>query len=84
MAASADRNERARLEQLSARLREATLDALASRSALARALDESRGEVERLLMLSAFDAYECRRVVMRAQMMLDAWQGMTLGLVARA
>lgn len=76
MPASVEKNERGRLEQLSLHLREATLDALANGSALARALDESRGEVERILMLSAIDSSECRRIVIRARMMLDAWQGM--------
>jgi len=79
-----DRNERKRLEDLSAQLREATCAALDNRSALARSLDESRSELERLLMLSTIDAAECRRVVIRAQMMLDAWHGMAAGMFARA
>lgn len=84
MSTTADRSERTRLEELSAKLREATWTALQNRSALARSLDESRGELERLLMLSTIDAAECRRVVVRAQMMLDAWHGMSANVSARA
>jgi len=67
------------MRALSALLRQATCDALARRSVMATALDESRGEVDRLLMLESIDASERRRVVMRAQMMLDAWRGMAGG-----
>lgn len=84
MSTSADRQDRKRLEDLAAKLREATWAALENRAALARSLDESRGELERLLMLSTIDATECRRVVIRAQMMLDAWQGMAVNMFARA
>lgn len=84
MSPPADRRERQRLEDLAAKLREATWAAMENRSALARSLDESRGELERLLMLSTIDAAECRRVVVRAQMMLDAWQGMAVNMLARA
>jgi hypothetical protein len=45
MTERADRYERERLEELSAKLREATWAALQNRSALARSLDESRGEL---------------------------------------
>lgn len=76
--------ERRSLEELSAKLRRATVFALESRSALARSLDESRGEIERLLMLSGIDETECRRVVVRAQMMLNAWEGLAAGRVARS
>jgi hypothetical protein len=34
-------------------------------------------------MLTTVEAAECRRVVVRAQMMLDAWQGMAVGIFAR-
>lgn len=84
MSAGADRHERGRLADLAAKLREATCAALQSRSALARPLDESRGELERLLMLTSMDATEYRRVVVRAQMMLDAWRGMAAGMSLRA
>ncbi|HWE27522.1 MAG TPA: hypothetical protein VHB97_05935 [Polyangia bacterium] len=84
MPAHLDGNERTRLQELAAQLRAATWDALQNRSTLARSLDESRGELERLLMLSAIDAAERRRVVVRAQMMLDAWRGMAVSMVARA
>lgn len=76
--------DRKGLEELSARLREAAVAALESRSALARSLDESRTEIERLLMLSAIDATESRRAVVRAQMMLHAWQGLAPGQAAGA
>jgi hypothetical protein len=84
MSTPADRPERKRLEDLAAKLREATWAALENRSSLARSLDESRGELERFLMLSTIDAAECRRAVVRAQMMLEAWQGMAVSTVARA
>jgi hypothetical protein len=84
MAAHIDRNDRNCLQELSVKLRDATCVALQNRSALARSLDESRGELERLLMLSAIDPMERRRVVVRAQMMLDAWQGMAAGMPARS
>lgn len=77
-------SERKQLEYLSARLREAACAALEARSALARSLDESRAEIERLLMLSAIDGTESRRAMTRAQMMLNAWQGMTAGQFARS
>jgi hypothetical protein len=84
MAADADRNDRTSLEELSAKLREATCAAMQNRSALARSLDESRGELERLLMLTTVDPMERRRIVVRAQMMLDAWQAMAAGSFARS
>ncbi len=71
-----DTAQRKRLEELSANLRAAACAALEHRSALARSLDECRGELERLLMLGAIDVMEYRRAVIRGQMMLDAWHGM--------
>ena len=67
------------MRELSTLLREATYDAMMRASVMAAALDESRGEVERLLMLDVIDPDERRRVVARAQMMLDAWRGMAGG-----
>ena len=67
------------MRELSTLLRRATCDALARYSVMATALDESRGEVDRLLMLATIDANERRRVMQRAQMMLDAWRGMAGG-----
>ena len=81
---AADKNERRRLEDLSAKLREATWAALENRSALARSLDESRGEIERLLMMNAIDATDHRRAIVRAEMMLNAWRGMAVGSFARS
>lgn len=69
--------ERLRLRALSIRLRDATCAAVANQSILASALDESRSELERLLMLDRIDDAERRRVVVRARMMLDAWHGMS-------
>ncbi|MCU1278560.1 MAG: hypothetical protein JWM53_2106 [bacterium] len=83
MSAPLDQRERTRLEELAAKLRDATCAALAYRSALARSLDESRGELERMLMLNVVDAIECRRVVIRAQMTLDAWRSMAAVASAR-
>jgi len=80
MSSQFDNDDRKRLEHLSARLRTATCAAVGSRSALARSLDESRSELERLLMLSTIDPSEQRRVVVRAQMMLDAWSSMAAGM----
>jgi hypothetical protein len=81
---AAERGQRKQLEELSTRLRDATWAALENRSALARSLDESRGEIERLLMLSAIEASEHRRAIVRAQMMLNAWEGMAAGSLARS
>lgn len=71
--------ERNRLRELSKLLRDATYDAMMRGSPLTTALDEARCEVERLLMLDAIDPDERRRIVTRAQMMLDAWRGMAGG-----
>ena len=76
MSAELDGPARTRLHELSAKLRAATCIALANRMSLARSLDESRGELERMSMLSVVDAVEYRRVVVRAQMMLDAWRSL--------
>ena len=81
---AAEWGQRRQLEELSTRLREATWAALENRSALARSLDESRGEIERLLMMSAIEATEHRRAIVRAQMMLNAWEGMAAGSFARS
>ena len=70
------------MHDLSLLLRAATCDAMARRSVMATALDESRGELDRLLMLDVIDANEGRRVVARAQMMLDAWRAMAAGNAA--
>ncbi|HEY2748001.1 MAG TPA: hypothetical protein VGL86_25435 [Polyangia bacterium] len=72
-----DAPERQRLQELASVLRDAACDALARGSIVAQALDESRGEIERLLMLEQIDASELRRVATRAEMMLDAWRGLT-------
>jgi hypothetical protein len=81
---AADTNERKRLEDLSAKLREATCGALENRSALARSLDESRSEIERLLMMNAIDTTDHRRAIVRAELMLNAWQGMAVGAFVRS
>ena len=72
--ANADDPDRARLAELSLTLREATREALATHSLVAASLDESRSEIDRLLMLESIDDADCRRVVIRAQIMLDAWR----------
>jgi hypothetical protein len=78
MASSTDqqRRERQRMQQLSAVLRDAACAALARQSILAGALDETRGELERLLMLDRVDTEVRRRAVVRAQIMIDAWRGL--------
>jgi hypothetical protein len=77
MPPSIEMSERQRLQELAAVLRDATCDALARRWILAQALDESRSEIERLLMIDGVDVGEVRRVVTRAEVMLDAWRGLT-------
>ena len=78
-----DPNDRQRLVQLSQVLREAAVIALSTRSALARSLDESRLELERLLMLTRCDATERRRIVIRANMILDVWRGIASAAASR-
>jgi len=77
-----DEAERDRMRELSARLRRAACDAFTRSSVMATSLDEARAELDRLLMLDEIDSAERRRVVLRAQMMLDAWRGMTGGSAA--
>lgn len=74
---SSEAPERQRLQELAVALRDATCDALARRWVLAQALDESRSEIERLLMLDRLDRTEARRVLTRAEVMLDAWRGLS-------
>jgi len=69
--------DRAQLEELSAGLRDATFAALQRHSLVAASLDESRSEVDRLLMLVELDPLELRRVVSRARRMLEAWRNMS-------
>lgn len=78
MSAQVDKQERQRLEELSSRLRAAAWSAMEQRPTLARSLDESRGEIERLLMLSTVDGFELRRALLRAEMVLDAWRNWTV------
>ncbi len=84
MSPPVERPERQRLQKLAALLRDATCDALARRWILAQALDESRTEIERLLMIDAVDGAEARRSVTRAEVMLDAWRGLTGTVAGRA
>lgn len=65
--------DRAELEELSAELRDAIFAALYKHALVAASLDESRSEVDRLLLLAELDPLELRRVVGRARRMLDAW-----------
>ncbi len=60
-------------------MREATCAALQSQSLIAASLDEARSEVDRLLMLDSVDPEERRRVVARAQLLLDGWRNMAGG-----
>ena len=76
MSSTKQQLERTRMRDLSARLREATCAAIETRSTLATALDESRSELERLLMLERFEEHEALRALGRAQLMLDAWRSM--------
>ena len=59
---SIDVFDRQHLQELAGVLREATCGAFERRWILAQALDESRGEIERLLMLERVDAAEARRI----------------------
>jgi hypothetical protein len=79
-----DAIERQRLLQLSRRLREAAVTAVSVGSGLAGLLDESRLELERLLMLASCDNGERRRIVIRANMILDVWQGLAGRAPARS
>lgn len=72
-----DELERTRMRALSALLRQAACEALARGSLMAPALDEVRGELEHLLMLEVVEPMKRRRVVVRAEMMLDAWRGLS-------
>jgi hypothetical protein len=71
-----ERTYRERIEGLFAQLREAAATALARHAIVASKLDDSRGELERLLMLEHLDERETLRAIGRAQLMLDAWRGM--------
>lgn len=70
-------SDRAQLAELVAELRAAILAALQKHALIAASLDESRSEVDRLLMLDELDPLELRRVVNRARRMLDAWCNMS-------
>jgi len=83
-AVTPERIRRRELEELSAKLRTATAAALEIRTTLARSLDDCRGGMERLLLLSAIDALEYRRAVVRARMMLNAWQRVAAGALGRS
>ena len=76
--------DRARLEELSGELRDAIFAALQTHALIAASLDESRSEVDRLLMLDALDPLELRRVIGRARRMLDAWRNMSAAGTARS
>jgi hypothetical protein len=66
---------RERIEELFTQLRHATAAALHRQSVVASKLDDSRSELERLLMLERFDERDAMRAIGRAQLMLDAWRG---------
>ena len=70
-------SNRAELEELCAELRDAIFAALHKHALVAASLDESRSEVDRLLLLDEIDPLELRRVVGRARRMLDAWRSMS-------
>jgi hypothetical protein len=67
---------RSRLEELFTQLRDAVASAFARHSGFASKLDESRAELERILMLDNCDESVAQRAIGRAQMMLDAWHGL--------
>lgn len=73
---------RRRLEELSAMLREAATSALAGHAAVASKIDDSRAELERLLMIETVDVVAAERAMRRAQLMLDAWRGMVGSVIA--
>jgi hypothetical protein len=77
MSASIDLPDRRRLEELAVELREAIFGALERRWLLAQALDETRSEIERLLMMDVIERAEARRAIARAEVMLDAWSGLS-------
>ena len=67
---------RQRLEELFALLREAATAALTRHAVVASKLDESRSELERLLMLEIVDERDAQRAITRGKLLLDAWRGM--------
>lgn len=67
---------RDRLEELFTQLRDAVAAAFTRHSGFASKLDESRAELERLLMLDRCDESVAMRALGRAQLMLDAWHGL--------
>ncbi|HXU68745.1 MAG TPA: hypothetical protein VN947_05425 [Polyangia bacterium] len=77
MAVSIDLPDRQRLEELAVELREAIFGALERRWLLAQALDETRSEIERLLMMDVIERAEARRAITRAEVMLDASSGLS-------
>jgi hypothetical protein len=79
-----DFTDQQRLHQLAVALREATCDALDRRWMLAQKLDESRNEIERVLMMSEIDPAEARRIIYRAEVMLDAWRSLGARTVSGA
>ena len=84
MSEQGERNLRDRIEALFGQLRVAATAALARHPIVASKLDESRGDLERLLMLERFEEADALRAIGRAQLMLDAWRGMiTEPVVAR-
>jgi hypothetical protein len=70
------RSLRERIEELFVQLRGAAAAALSRHAVVASKLDESRNELERLLMLENFDERDALRAIGRAQLMLVAWKGM--------
>jgi hypothetical protein len=76
MSGQDERTLRERIEALFAQLREAAAAALTRHAVVASKLDETRGELERLLMLDNIDERDATRAIGRAQLMLDAWRGL--------
>ena len=75
MAGPDERSLRERIEELFVQLREAAAMALTRHAVVASKLDESRNELERLMMLDHIDERDALRAIGRAQLMLVACQG---------
>jgi hypothetical protein len=69
---------RQQIEAVFVQLREAVAMALGRHTIVASKLDESRSELEVLLMLDDIDEPEAQRALGRAQLLLDLCRGMAV------
>ena len=74
MAAGDGDRERAELAELGARLRAASVDAVAAGSPLAPALDDCRVDLERLMFAPQDDPPARHAIILRSTLTLGAWR----------